>query len=202
MIAIVLAGLGFAVAGFACGKIARTMYAGQSTFDDGPRSIVVELWIVALCAMIVGMGLAAHGASGLQLATVAVIVAALAACTITDCQIGIVPDLFTLVPLAALLVMSGSRGNFTPFLRALFVAVPFAGAALLSNGRGMGSGDVKLAALAGALLGARDATIAITIACVGAFVISKLLRNRNEPISFAPYIGAGIGFVLMLGSTA
>lgn len=202
MIAVVFAGLGFCVAAFAGGTVARAMYAGRSPFDDGPRSIVVEPWIVALCAMIVGMGLAAHGASALQLATVAIVVAALAACTITDFQIGIVPDLFTLVPLAALLLSSSFHGNFTPFLGAVIVAFPFAGAALLSHGRGMGWGDVKLAALAGALLGARDATIAITIACVAAFVISKCIGIRGRPIPFAPYIVAGIGFVLMMGATA
>jgi prepilin signal peptidase PulO-like enzyme (type II secretory pathway) len=71
----------------------------------------------------------------------------------------------------------------------LIVVVPFAIFAYLSRGRGMGWGDVKLAAVAGALLGASNALLALALATFAAAVSAKFRRGTaNEPLAFAPYL--------------
>ena len=72
---------------------------------------------------------------------------------------------------------------------ALIVVVPFALAALLSRGRGMGWGDVKLAAVAGALLGASNALLALALAAFAAAVGARFRRDAGaapRPLAFAP----------------
>jgi prepilin signal peptidase PulO-like enzyme (type II secretory pathway) len=81
----------------------------------------------------------------------------------------------------------------------VLVALPFALAATLSRGRGMGWGDVKLAALGGALLGAPAATLAFVLAALAAYAGSRFAGDRARPIAFAPYLAGGIAVVLIVG---
>ncbi|HKU81231.1 MAG TPA: prepilin peptidase, partial [Candidatus Tumulicola sp.] len=80
---------------------------------------------------------------------------------------------------------------------ALFV--PFAIAAWSTKGRGMGWGDVKLVALAGAALGAPLAMLAMVAACILAVIGYRIKHLASGPIAFAPYIAVAVGVAIPLG---
>jgi prepilin signal peptidase PulO-like enzyme (type II secretory pathway) len=65
----------------------------------------------------------------------------------------------------------------------------------------MGWGDVKLAALGGAVLGAGAALIAFAAACLVAVGVAWARGRGAEPIAFAPYLVASIGAALLLGAS-
>jgi prepilin signal peptidase PulO-like enzyme (type II secretory pathway) len=56
----------------------------------------------------------------------------------------------------------------------------------------MGWGDVKLAALGGALLGAQDATLAFLVAGGAAYVVAHRGKRAGKPIAFGPYLAVSI----------
>jgi leader peptidase (prepilin peptidase)/N-methyltransferase len=68
--------------------------------------------------------------------------------------------------------------------------------ALLTGGIGMGMGDVKLAAFVGLAIGFTLAPAAMLIMAFGGGLIAALLlvtglRQKGEPIPYAPFISAG-----------
>ena len=82
-----------------------------------------------------------------------------------------------------------------------FAPAAHAIAALASRGRGMGWGDVKLAALGGALLGVADATLAYFVAAAVAYVIARRTAGVRRPIAFGPYLAASIAVTLTIVRT-
>jgi prepilin signal peptidase PulO-like enzyme (type II secretory pathway) len=111
-----------------------------------------------------------------------------------------IPDLFSLGALAVVVAASAFAHDWTPLLGALFVFVPFAAMAWLSKGRGMGWGDVKLAALGGALVGMFGITLAVVLASVAAYVVGRTGGRARRPIAFGPYLAASIGAALAVGT--
>jgi leader peptidase (prepilin peptidase)/N-methyltransferase len=85
------------------------------------------------------------------------------------------------------------------FLAALFLFLP-----LLVVPTGMGMGDVKLAALLGAVLG-RSVVVAILIGVLAgaAYAIALLIRGgasaRKQTFAYGPYLALGGVVVLLLG---
>jgi prepilin signal peptidase PulO-like enzyme (type II secretory pathway) len=144
----------------------------------------------------VGMALAQQGASAPNLAIVAFIMCSLVACWYSDVRCGILPDYFTVLPLAFWLLASVAVKNYQPLFGAVIVFVPFALAALLSKGRGMGWGDVKLVTLGAAVLGLQTAALAFGGACLVAVFVAMIRRRRTEPIAFAPYLVSAIALGL------
>jgi prepilin signal peptidase PulO-like enzyme (type II secretory pathway) len=195
-----LAGVAFAIAAWLGCVLGRAYCAGRTGFDDGPKPVEVPFWVIACTGGLIGIGVASRGASVLELSTLAIVLVALAACAVCDFRLGILPDLFTLVPLAALVISAGMQRNFGPLLSAFVTALPFAIIAIASKGRGMGWGDVKLVALGGALLGVGDAIIAFFLASTLAFALSRFRALRGQPIAFGPYLVGGIGAVLMFSA--
>ena len=68
--------------------------------------------------------------------------------------------------------------------------------ALLTGGRGMGMGDVKLVAFAGLALGFANVAPALLFMALGGGLVAAVLlvsglRSRGEPIPYAPFISAG-----------
>ena len=121
----------------------------------------------------------------------AVVTGAFVAAWYCDVARGVVPDVFSLGPLAVIAILAFTWHDPRMIVSALIVVIPFAIAAHLSRGRGMGWGDVKLAAVVGALLGASNALLALALAAFAAFVSSKLRRGDNaalQPLAFAPYL--------------
>ena len=133
----------------------------------------------------------------LQLLVFAALTYGMVACWYTDVRTGIVPDVFTLGTLGLAFVVAALSGDLYHLIFAIVMAVPFAGAALLSRGLGMGWGDVKLVAIAGAALGL-GAMLVLALACLVAVTIAFVRKRRSEPIAFAPYLIGAIGTALAL----
>ncbi|MDB5027805.1 MAG: hypothetical protein JWO66_1494 [Candidatus Eremiobacteraeota bacterium] len=191
----------FAAAGWTGAVIARALCAGRVPYDDGPQPIAVGRWPFAAAAGAIGLAVGLRGEPPLQLAVLILVVLALAGCTAADLACGALPDALTLIPLALVLTVGAVTRDWTPALGAAFVALPFAAAAIASRGRGMGWGDVKLAALGGALLGARDATLAFVLAASAASVVARTTGGARRPIAFGPYLAASIAAVLTITRT-
>ena len=169
-------------------------------FDDGPQPGEPPLWLLVLGCSLVGAAVTAHAASGLHLAVVATVCTCLAAAWYVDARCGIVPDVFSIGPLLLVLGVAMGEHHSGVFVSALIPLAPFATAAALSRGRGMGWGDVKLAALAGAVLGAQAALLALAVACIAAVLYAYSQKQRSAPIAFAPYIAGAIAAAIPLVS--
>jgi len=191
----------FAVAAW-CGTLtAEWLCAGRAPFDDGPTPVTVPRWPFALAGACIALALVFQGASGPHLTVVAFMLFALAGCAAADLRCGILPDMLTLPPLALIVGMGYARHDYGPAVGGAIVFVPFALAALATRGRGMGWGDVKLAALGGALLGAADATLAFLFAAVAAYAVARLTGGLRTVIAFGPYLATSIAASLALMRT-
>jgi prepilin signal peptidase PulO-like enzyme (type II secretory pathway) len=198
MIAVVVTALAFAI--FAVGGvlIARTYFAGP-VVADGPIAAPPPMGLLAAGAAILGAVCALRGVPAQTLTLIAATVLVMAAVWSTDAMRGIVPDALTLVPLAALIIAGLVAGRWYVIAAALIPAIPFAFTAWRSKGMGMGWGDVKLAALGGALLGAQDAILAFAVAALVAIVVAKARRTaKDQPVAFAPYLASAIVIPLCL----
>lgn len=191
----------FAAAGWAGAVIAAALCTGRVPYDDGPRPIAVGRWPFAAAAGVIGLAVALRGEPPLQLAMLVLVVLALAGCTAADLACGALPDALTLIPLALVLALGAVTHDWMPALGAAFVAIPFTVCALITRGHGMGWGDVKLAALGGALLGARGATVAFAIAAIAAYVVARATGGTRRPIAFGPYLAGSIAATLSLTRT-
>jgi prepilin signal peptidase PulO-like enzyme (type II secretory pathway) len=178
----------------------RALCSRYVPFEDGPPPVAVRPSVMAFAGVCIGIGVSLHHLSCAQLATTVLVVFVLAAVTVSDFALGIVPDMFTLIPLAGVVVPAAFARNYAPLLSGMLVALPFAIAAIASHGRGMGWGDVKTTALGAALLGPQEALLAFMLASAGAVVASRFPKLRGRPIAFAPYLAGGIGAMLAFGS--
>ena len=178
---------------FACAAIAGLVAAAAicarvEGYDDGPRAGTPPVMALVAGAALIG-GIAGAHADIARLGLVAFVCGAFAAAWYCDVARGVVPDIFSLGPLAVIGVLAFAWHDPRMLVSALIVALPFSAAAFMSRGRGMGWGDVKLAAVAGALLGASNALLALALAAFAAFINSKLRRDAAaQPLAFAPYL--------------
>ena len=113
-----------------------------------------------------------------------------------DC--GLLPDVFTLGPLALLAVFAFIQRDWQMALSAAFIFVPFAGMAAYTRGHGMGWGDAKLVTITGAALGAPLALLALAAACGAAAIGHRIAGWPKTPIALAPYIAAATSLALPL----
>ncbi len=164
--------------------------------EDGPQAGKPPVTALIAGSAILGALLALHHTAPQQTFLLGLVTLALAAIWCSDTAYGIVPDVFTLVPLAVILLLAAVTHRWWIPLSAAVPFLPFAVAALLSKGRGMGWGDVKLVALGGALLGMQTSIVAFMGACIAAVLVSRFRRAHSGPIAFAPYLVAAIGISL------
>ncbi|MHB8147625.1 MAG: prepilin peptidase [Vulcanimicrobiaceae bacterium] len=136
-----------------------------------------------------------------------ILMGALVASTWTDLRLGLIVDRVTLpasVSVLALLIVGG---------HAIASIVGMAGASavllalhMVTRGRGMGLGDVKLAAVIGASLGLYRSVVALGCAfvlgaIVGVVILSIRRARRGAQVAFAPYLAIGsIAAILLVGS--
>ncbi|HVA27480.1 MAG TPA: A24 family peptidase [Candidatus Baltobacteraceae bacterium] len=182
--------------------LASQICEATTAFEDGPSSGSTSIPLLLGCVALLGAVVSMRGLSVPQLGVVAVLSLCLSAIWYSDVRRGIVPDVFTLVPLVAILGAAAYFQQWSMLLSSAVVFVPFAGAALFSKGRGMGWGDVKLVALGGALLGAESAVLAFGIACAAAVIVAFVRNRRHEPIAFAPYLVGAIALAIALHGLA
>ena len=195
---VVLAGVLFAAAGWGGTLVAEILCANRAPYDDGPAPVAFARWPFALAGAGIGLALAAQGQPPAHLALLVFVMLALAGCCAADLSCGLLPDPLTLVPLAVVAGLGAAAHDWMPLLSAAVVFVPFALAAAVSRGRGMGWGDAKLAALGGALLGAREAALAFMLAALAAAIIARRTTGARRPIAFGPYLAAAIVAMLPL----
>ena len=189
----------FGAAGFA-GSVAGRYFAERlESLPGGPSPARAPVPLLLACCALIGAAIGPR-TTPVHALVLALVCAALIAVWITDARRGIVPDIFTLGPLALVLFIALREHAWWLMISAAVPFVPFAAAALITNGRGMGWGDVKLAALGGALLGAEISLLAFSIACAAAAAINFFQGRRRGAIAFAPYLAAAIGLALPLGA--
>ena len=122
-----------------------------------------------------------------------------------DAQFGEIPDEVSLP--AIVLALLGSAFAFTlapssAIVGALVGGGFFAALVVISNGKWMGGGDIRLGLLLGALVGWRGCAVALFIAALtGSIVgITQILRKKRKAKSampFAPFLAVG-GIMAML----
>ncbi len=199
MIAVVAAAVFFACIAFIGTHVSRIVCADMPPAEDGPPSSKPPYAALVIAAALLGGLLVALGTAALQIGIAAIVVFALVTCWCSDAICGIVPDVITLPSLAALLLFGLAQRDWGILVSAAIAFAPFAAAALLSRGYGMGWGDAKLVALTGAALGAPLAVMTLAVACGAAVIGHRLARGARGPIAFAPYIAALTGIALPLG---
>jgi prepilin signal peptidase PulO-like enzyme (type II secretory pathway) len=196
---VVLGIAAFAAVGYLGVRLGDAVCAGVTPHEDGPKAGKPPVpWLVAGSAA-VGGALVMHGDDATRLALSAILCVSLVACWTSDVRCGIVPDVFTLAPLGAVILAGMLEQEWWHLFAAIVPFVPFAVAAIASKGRGMGWGDVKLAALGGAVLGIGPAMLAFAGACIAAVGIAWVRGKKTEPIAFAPYLAAAIGVCIFFG---
>lgn len=193
IIATLLGAFFFAAAGVVGALLGMTFAERLESLPDGPAPQQTPIPLLILGCALIGAFITVRAFSPAQLVVLAIVCLALVAIWIVDARRGIVPDAFTLGPLAIILLVAIWQHEWRFFISAAIPFVPFAIAAVLSKGRGMGWGDVKLVALGGAVLGAQWAIIAFAVACLAAVIVCYARGKQRGPIAFAPYLTAAIG---------
>lgn len=196
---VALCGLLFGCAAYLAVQMSAAICKDVAPFDDGPPPGKPPVaWLIG-GAVLLGVMTSMHGAPLPQLGLMAALCVVLVACAHSDVTCGIVPDYFTLVPLALVVACAVLMRAWSIPL-SMLAALPFAIAAFFSKGRGMGWGDVKLIALGSAVVGFQMALFAFSLACMAAAAVAVVRRRRNQPIAFAPYIASAIGFTVALSA--
>lgn len=157
------------------------------------------------CGAAAATAVAARGATWEALA-LAVLLVVLVPVVVIDLRHHLIPDILVLpataIALAAAILADPARW-WVPVVGALGAA-GFLGLLWLAHPAGMGLGDVKLAALIGAVLGVL-AIPALFIAfgagaLVGALLLARLgLRARKLAVPFGPFLAAGAAAALVIG---
>lgn len=125
--------------------------------------------------------------------------------TVIDIQHQIIPDVITLPGIVlGLAAGSYSIGIFNSFLGFLLGGGLFYLLAILSNG-GMGGGDIKYIAAAGALVGWQKILLIIFIGAflgsfVGLFQIAIQKKTRKSLIPFGPFLAVATLITLFYGN--
>jgi len=155
---------------------------------------------LTVCSALIGGVLSWHGVAVVPFCLLGFVCVSLCAAWYSDVAFGFIPDYFTLIPLAVVIVAALVQREFSWMLlwSTLAAFLPFALAALLSKGRGMGWGDSKLAALGGAVLGFQLSLLTFAAACLALVAVGWLRGRKGEPMAFAPYLAVAIVFGVLL----
>lgn len=74
---------------------------------------------------------------------------------------------------------------------------------LITKGRGIGGGDIKLMAAAGLLLGWQKILLSLMIGSIAGSVIHLTLmklKNKERVLAFGPYLALGIFIAMLYGN--
>ena len=189
----------FGLAGYIGTLVGNAVAETLPRFSDGPEASLPPVVTLVAASALIGAFVTTHAAAPVQVLLIAIVLCALVAIWCCDVRTGLVPDLFTLAPLGVMLAVALWQHEWWMFVSAAVPFVPFAMAAALSRGRGMGWGDVKLVALGGAVLGAHLALVAFAAACMLAVAINYTRGRKRGAIAFAPYLAAAIACAIPIG---
>ena len=119
------------------------------------------------------------------------------AAAIADLRSGLIPDRLTRATALGALAFAASSGfALTACAGAYAVGGALLGLHLLTRGRGLGLGDVKLGVALGTGLGARTGMLALGAAFVlggayAAWLLATKRGRRGDAIAFGPFLAAG-----------
>jgi prepilin signal peptidase PulO-like enzyme (type II secretory pathway) len=192
----IAAALIFGCAGFCGIVLAMLVCARFGTLEDGPTPHPARPAAIVAGAVVLGLVLALRHTPIPELGLTALLCVPLAAIWYSDALKGVIPDVFTLGPLAIVGIYVVSHHAWWVALSALVPFVPFALAAMFSKGRGMGWGDAKLVALGGAVLGMQTGVLAFALACFAATIVSVIRDRGKSPVAFGPYLVASLAVAI------
>lgn len=96
------------------------------------------------------------------------------------------------------------RQNFTSHIIGFFsISVPLYLILIITRGKGIGGGDIKLMAVCGLFLGWKLVVLAFFIGCLAASIVHLFLmaaKKADRSLSFGPYLSAGIFLALLWGN--
>lgn len=190
----------FAFAAYFGVLLAGPLCAKLGGGDETVRTFSPPAAAIVAAGAVLGAILVRYAVSPAQIAIAATACVTLAAIVMVDARHAIIPDVCTLAPLAALLAYAVLRHEWSVPVSALVPLVPFAIAAAVSDGYGMGWGDVKLAALGGALLGAELSVVALSAACLTAVVVARMVFKTKRAVPLGPFMAGAIAFALPASS--
>ena len=159
--------------------------------------VTAALWVVAYAVF----GLSA------QLIVAFVLLSALVAITVIDLIHRIIPNTITLPGILAGVVANLVTGRVSLLDSLIGILVGgglFFVIIVVTAGRGMGGGDMKLAAMFGAFLGWKITLVSLFVAVMvgGSFGAAGLLTGRmrrKDPIPFGPFLALGGAVGLLWG---
>ena len=134
----------------------------------------------------------------------AVLMGSIGVSAVTDHAAGYILDVVTLPSCAfGIVVATSSATGLYPLCGTLAVSGAMLFLHMITRGQGLGLGDVKLAAVTGALLGAQAGMISLGVSfvlggCMAALLILSGRASRKMAVPFAPYMAAGTLTVLAL----
>ena len=173
--------------------------AGSNAAEDGPPPGSRPTWCSSSPPRSSAVAARYLACTPVQIGIATIVVFALVACWCSDAICGIVPDVFTLPTLAALLLFAVAQRDWGMMFSAAIVFAPFARRRSSHGATEWGGATSKLVAVSGAALGAPLAVFALAAACAAAVVVHRFAGARRGPIAFAPYIAAFTGRALPLG---
>ncbi len=198
-ISIILGALFFAGAAYLGITLGEVFAERLQPLEGGPPSHGVPVLAIAGVSAAIGAILFWLHVPVSQIMMIGIVCISLAAIFVTDARRGIVPDVFSLGPLAIILLVGLWQHEWNLFLAAGVPFAPFAFAAMRSKGRGMGWGDAKLVALGGAVLGMELGIVACIVACVAAVAVNYSRGKRRGVFAFAPYLTACFALAIPFG---
>lgn len=200
LILIFAAGLTFACAAYGGTLLAAACFSRMPlALTDGPRPVPPPVSFIVISAGLLGAIIASRGTPPLGYVVFALLTFVLAAIWYCDMRWGVIPDALTIIPLIAVVVLAIVEQSWWTIASAIVPAIPFAIAAAISKGYGMGWGDVKFVALGGAVIGMQSAVLFFAASCFAAVIVSAIQRRGSQPVAFAPYLICGVAASLALG---
>lgn len=181
------------------------------------KSISIQYPLVELITSLLFMALYLYFApidmyQWFLLVTWCVITVLLVAAFVYDLRWMLLPDKFTLPVVAIailLLVVQATQYGIASIYSQLIATLIFAGFYLaiwvLSKGKLLGGGDIRLALLMGLLLSVPQLLVAVFIAytvgaLVGVLLIALKLKKRTDAVPLAPFLIFGLYFGLFFGN--
>jgi leader peptidase (prepilin peptidase)/N-methyltransferase len=172
-------------------------------------SMYRRMAVVAVTALLFALVGYQYESEPLHVAIVAGYAAVLIICTGTDLLAYRVPNVVTypaiIVAITIGLVMPDAN-RADVLVGGALTGGTFLLMSILTRG-GMGMGDVKLSFFTGFALGLTLGIVALLLTAIGGGVIAVVLlvtriRDRRDPIPYAPFIAAGALYVMLMQGTA
>ncbi len=168
------------------------------TFDTSARAWLRRLAVVATTAGLFALAGWRFDDVG-QAAIVAAYVSVLIVCAGTDLMAYRVPNVVTypaILGAAAVAILLPDANVWDALAGGALAGGVLLLPSILTGGRGMGMGDVKLAIFVGLALGFTHVSPALLMMALGGgavalFLLVTRIRKKGEPIPYAPFISAG-----------